>query len=207
VLAGAWRRQIDAGQLEPNNDHIAELGEMAQNALREVRLIIYELRPSELEEEGLIGALYHRLETVEQRAGVRARLTVKDETGLAQPNPAEGREAVVAFHRLPPSLELALYRFTQEALNNSLKHSGASVVSVRISLAENTLSLEIEDNGRGFDKQSLPQAGRGFGLAGLKERAQQLGGDFSIESSSGRGTTIRIEGVPYRRKGAEELIK
>lgn len=207
VLAGAWRRQIETGHLAPDKEHIAELGDLAQNALREVRLLIYELRPSELEEEGLIGALYHRLETVEQRAGVQTRLSVTDEAGRPHPLPADGREAMVAFYRLPPLLELGLYRFAQEALNNSLKHSGASAVNVRIHLKECTLSLEIEDNGRGFDVQALSQAGRGFGLAGLKERAQQLGGVYSITSAADRGTTVRISDVPYRPNVAEELRK
>src|SRR5690606_36004803 len=79
VLGGAWRRQIEAGQMEPQLEHIAELSQLAQQALRDVRLLIYELRPTELEEEGLIGALYQRLVMVEQRTVIQARLTVIDD--------------------------------------------------------------------------------------------------------------------------------
>jgi signal transduction histidine kinase len=207
VLAGAWRRQIETGALQPTLEHIAELGDLAQNALREVRLIIYELRSSELQEEGLIGALYHRLETVEQRAGIQARLIVTDDAGRPHPLPADGRDAMVAFYRLPPDLELGLYRFAQEALNNALKHSGASIVNVRILMRETTLSLVVEDNGVGFDSQERPAAGHGFGLHGLKERAQQLGGVFSISSTPGKGTIVRIDDVPYCPTGIEETSR
>lgn len=207
VLAGAWCRQLDSGSLVLTKEHIAELGDLAQNALREMRLVIYELRPSELEEEGLIGALFYRLETVEKRAGIQARLIVTDEAGKPFPLPADGREAMVAFYRLPPSLESGLFRFTQEALNNSLKHSGASMITVRIHLLENHLSLTIEDNGRGFDAHNQSLAGHGFGLTGLKERAQQLGGVFSISSTPDQGTSIRIDDIPYRPKQAEEMTK
>lgn len=207
VLAGAWRRQIEAGNLAPQRDHIAELGELAQNALREVRLLIYELRPTELEEEGLIGALYRRLETVEQRSGIQARLVVMDEAGKPCQLPVDGREAMVDFYRLPPSLELALYRIAQEALNNVLKHSGATSVTLRIRLGADTLSLEIEDNGRGIDTHDRPRKVGGFGMLGLKERVKQLGGYFSIVSAPTTGTTIRVTGIPYRLADAEEMVK
>jgi signal transduction histidine kinase len=205
VLAGAWRRQIEAGQLAPQLDHIAELGQLAQHALREVRLLIYELRPTELEEEGLLGALYRRLETVEQRAGIQARLIVTDEAGHPYPLPTDGRAAMVEFYRLPPALEQGLYRIAQEALNNSLKHSGASAVIVRMRIGPRSLSLEIEDNGRGFDADSRPRMGGGFGLTGLKERARQLGGYLAIASSPAGGTTIRVTDIPYRPLVAEEF--
>ena len=207
VLAGAWRRQIEAGNLAPQRDHIAELGDLAQNALREVRLLIYELRPTELEEEGLIGALYRRLETVEQRSGIQARLIVMDDAGKPYQLPTDGRAAMVEFYRLPPSLELALYRIAQEALNNVLKHSGATTVTVRIRLGAKRMSLEIEDNGRGIYAEDRPRKGAGFGMLGLKERAKQLGGYFSIVSAPTTGTTIRVTGIPYQLADAEEKVK
>jgi signal transduction histidine kinase len=204
VLAGAWRRQIEAGQLQPQQAHIAELGELAQHALREVRLLIYELRPTELEEEGLLGALYRRLETVEQRAGINTRLIVTDEDGRAYPLPPDGRAAMVDFDRLPPVMEHGLYRIAQEALNNALKHSGATAVAVRVRLGGAALTLEIEDNGRGFDAgQSRPRAG-GFGLTGMAERARQLGGQLSIAPSPTGGTIVRVAGIPYGLASTEE---
>lgn len=206
VLAGAWRRQIEAGQLQAQPAHIAELGQLAQHALREVRLIIYELRPTELEEEGLLGALYRRLETVEQRTGISARLIVTDEAGRPYPLPSDGRAAMVDFDRLPPALEHGLYRIAQEALNNALKHSGATAVSVHVRLGGSTLSLEIEDNGHGFDAGTPRPPSRGFGLTGMEERAKQLGGQLSITSSPTGGTIVRVAGLPYRLAPAEEEV-
>ena len=203
VLAGAWRRQIDAGQLQPQPAHIAELGELAQLTLREVRLLIYELRPTELEEEGLLGALYRRMEAVEQRAGMSARLIVTDEAGRPYPLPSDGRAAMVDFDRLPPALEHGLYRIVQEALNNALKHSGATDVTVHVRLGGSTISFDIEDNGHGFNADPPPHSGHGFGMTGMKERVRQLGGTLSI-SSSPAGTTIQVEGIPYRLVPAEE---
>jgi len=203
VLAGAWRRQIEAGQLQPQVAHIAELGQLAQQALREVRLIIYELRPTELGEEGLLGALFRRLEAVEQRTGIQTRLVVTDEAGRPYPMPSDGRAAMVDFYRLPPKLELGLYRIAQEALNNALKHSGASAVVIRLRLEDKTLCLEIEDNGRGLDVARQKHSG-GFGLQSIKERARQIGGYFSIASTPNTGTTIRISGIPYQVPEDEE---
>jgi len=205
VLAGAWRRQIEAGKLEPQRDHIAELGDLAQDALREVRMLIYELRPTELEEEGLVGAIYRRLETVEQRSGVKTRLVVLDDAGDLYPSPESGHSAI-DFYRLPPALELTLFRIVQEALNNVMKHSGASAVTVRIRLGAETISLEIEDNGRGISTEAHPRQGAGFGMQGLKERAGQVGGDFSIVSMPGGGTTISLAGIPFRPANAEEKV-
>lgn len=128
-----------------------------------VRLLIYELRPTELEEEGLLGALYRRLETVERRAGVRTNLFITDEAGQPLDPAMDGREATIEFYRLPPVIELGLYRIAQEALNNALKHSGATEVTIRLRLGQETLSMEIEDNGRGFVEN--PSRGRAPGSA------------------------------------------
>lgn len=204
VLAGAWRRQIESGRLEADKEHIIELDDLVQQALREVRLLIYELRPTELEEEGLLGALYHRLETVERRAGIRSRLIVTDEHGHASPMQSDGRAAMVDFYRLPSAVELGLYRIMQEALNNVVKHSGATSVNVRLRVGKETLSLEIEDDGRGFAAES-PQE-EGFGLVGLRERAAQLGGSLHIESTAGQGTIVRIQDIPYRSAAPEEIM-
>jgi signal transduction histidine kinase len=206
VLAGAWRRQIEAGTLTPQKAHIDELGQLAQQALREVRLMIYELRPTELEEEGLLGALYRRLETVEERAGIQTQLIVTDGTSRTDPRQPDSRAAMIDFYRLPPRVELSLYRIVQEALNNALKHSGATAVNVCMRLENGSLSLEIEDNGCGFGAESRPESGGGFGLLGMSERAQQLGGSLSIVSSPGQGTIVQVAGVPYRSGEAEETV-
>ena len=85
--------------------YLEELGKIAQQALKEMRLLVHELRPPALEQEGLVGALQQRIDAVEGRAGIQARLLVEGEV------------------RLEPSVEEALYRIGQEALNNALKHA------------------------------------------------------------------------------------
>ena len=206
TLAGAWRRQIDAGHLQPQKEQIGELGELAQQALREVRLLIYELRPTELEEEGLVGALYRRLETVEQRAGIKIRLLISDDAGRPYPVASEGRQGMVDFYRLPTPVEHGLYRIAQEALNTALKHSRATAVTLSILLGRSTLALEVKDNGCGFNTQHAPPATAGFGLSSMKERAENLGGRLVVLSSPEGGTTVRVEGVPYRFVDAEVMI-
>ncbi len=206
TLAGAWRRQIEAGTLQPNKEQIAELGELAHQALREVRLLIYELRPSELEEEGLIGAVYRRLETVEKRAGVRTHLQVTDEAGKTFLGPQNGRAAMVDFYRLPKGVEHCLFRIIQEALNNALKYSGATSIDVSLKLGRDTLSVEVRDNGRGFDMLTIQEA-QGFGLASMRERAEQVGGRLSITAVPGQGTTVWVEDVPYRMIDVEEMVE
>ena len=206
TLAGAWRRQIDAGTLQPSKAHIEELGDLAQQALREVRLLIYELRPSELDEEGLVGALYQRLEAVEKRAGIRTHMQVTDADGQPYHAAGAGREAMIDFYRLPPRVEHGLFRVAQESLNNALKHSGATEVRVALRMGRHTLTMEIEDNGRGFDTQTRAN-GQGFGLQSMRERAEQLGGRLSVTTNPLGGTKVRIEGVPYRLVEAEEMIE
>lgn len=206
VLAGAWRRQIEAGKLAPQYEQIVELGDLAQDALREVRMLIYELRPTELEEEGLVGAIQRRLETVEQRADIKARLVVIDEARSSSQSAEGSIETLLAFHRLPPAVELELFRIVQEALNNVMKHSGATAVTVRFRLGAEKMVLEIEDDGRGTTIDARSRAGAGFGMQSMRERAAQLGGYFSVDSVPGTGTTIRITDIPYRLVEAEDKV-
>lgn len=207
TLAGAWRRQIGAGRLEPRVEHIAELGELAQQALREVRLLIYELRPTELDEEGLIGALSRRLEFVEKRSGVETMLLVTDDHGIDCLAAPAGQDMIIDFYRLPAQVEHGLFRIAQEALNNALKYSKATLITVCVRLGRNTLSMEIRDNGRGFDVSQALEAVAGFGLEGMRERAQYLGGQLNVTSSPDEGTTVAIEGVPYRIIDTEEMLE
>jgi len=176
LFAEAARRLARAGDLERTEEYLGRLGETAQQALKEMRLLVYELRPSRLEEEGLVGALRERLSTVEQRAGVEAHLL------------AEGMEEI----ELPRAVEEGLYRIAQEALNNALKHAKASSVTVRIHRKEpDVVELEVADDGRGFDPEAVGDKG-GMGLASMRERAERLGGTFQIISAPGEGTKVKV---------------
>jgi signal transduction histidine kinase len=91
------------------------------------------------------------------------------------------------------SEEIRLYRIVQESLNNIIKHSDASAASVKIKRAQSRIWIAIEDNGKGFEVENVKLKIGGLGLVGLRERAELLNGEFSIESKIGKGTTIRVE--------------
>jgi signal transduction histidine kinase len=173
LLAEAARRLIPTGELERATDYMTRLGETAQEALKEIRLLVYKLRPPALEREGLVGAIQQRLGVVERRAGVKAHLIASDTIKLSSP------------------MEDGLYRITQEALNNSLKHAKASSVTVRIHSDNQYVELEVEDNGSGFDPDALTYQ-EGMGLASMRERAKRLGGTFHLFSSPGQGTKVSV---------------
>ena len=172
-MAEAARRHSSTADLSTTSEYITRLSELSQQALRQLRLLVYELRPTVLEQEGLVGALRHRLEAVEQRAGIQARLI------------DEGDETI------PPALQTELYLIAQEALNNSLKHAAASAITVTVRAAPDSIWLEVRDNGRGFDLDN-GQA-NGIGLISLRERMNKLGGQLAIESAPGGGAVVRAQ--------------
>jgi PAS domain S-box-containing protein len=173
LLAEAGQRLVGAGERERVGEYLGRLGEISQQALKEMRLLVYQLRPLVLKREGLVGALQERLDAVEKRAGVDARLLVKGTVSLSAP------------------VEDELYRIAQEALNNALKHAAPSTVRVIISANDGRVSLVIEDNGRGFNPQSAGNGG--LGLVSIRERAQKLGGSLQVTSAPGKGTTVRVD--------------
>jgi len=178
LFAQASRSSIRAGNLPLTSQYLDRLSETARQALKEMRLLIFELRPSLLEQVGLVGALQQRMEAVERRAGVTAEFHVE---GIAE---------------LPVALENDIYQIAQEALNNILKHSGASWVALRLAMADRTLRLTIADDGRGFDPAVIDETG-GIGFASMRERAGRLGGELQIESKPGAGTRVSLT-VPVR---------
>ena len=173
LFAEAARRLIVSEDYESVEEYLSQLCETSQQALKEMRLLVYELRPSALEEAGLVGMLRQRLDTVEKRAGIEVQLLIE-----GQPD-------------LPKEIEEGLYRIAQEALNNSLKHAAASAVTVRIQIEGELLTMEIADNGRGFDLDAATDTG-GIGLSTMHERAEKLDGDLRIASTPGKGTKVQV---------------
>jgi PAS domain S-box-containing protein len=184
LIAETGKRAAQADQSEQVSSYLDRLGEVAQQALKEMRLLIYELRPPALEQAGLVGALQQRLDTVEGRAGIEHRLLVD---GALE---------------LPSSIEEALYRVAQEALNNALKHAAASVITVRISVHDKQVELEVTDNGRGFDPATDSDAG-GLGLLTIRERVEKIEGVLTIESTPEKGTSIRVKVTVPNRSDAQ----
>jgi signal transduction histidine kinase len=174
LLAAGWQRLAKDGELDSIEEPLGEIGEVAQQALKEMRLLVHELRPPALEKEGLLGAIHHRLGAVEKRAGIEARLEAED------------------ILELPSEVEAALYYIVVEALNNALKHAQATSVWVRLFNVDEKVELEIADNGQGFDLSAIGEH-RGLGLVSMQERADQLGALLSIDSAPGKGTRVKVE--------------
>jgi signal transduction histidine kinase/PAS domain-containing protein len=173
LLSEAGQRLIGTGDLERVEEALVRLGEIGQQALKEMRLLVYELRPSVLRREGLAGALRHRLNTVERRAGVEANLEVQGSIELAG------------------AVEEGLYRIVQEALNNTLKHAAATLVTVIIRAEGEHVDIQITDNGRGFDANTVGNDG-GMGLTNMRERVEKMGGRLAIVSAPGEGTQVTV---------------
>ena len=173
LLAEAAQRLVGVGDFGRVQGYLARLAEIAQQALKEMRLLVYQLRPLVLRREGLVGALQQRLDAVEKRTGVKASLLVEGEIELS---------ATTAE---------ALYRIAQEALNNALKHASAAWVKVIVRACTSHMELEVIDNGKGFDPDALDDAG-GMGLVSMRERAEKLGGTLTVLSAPGEGTRIIV---------------
>ena len=172
LYAEAAARQVEAGNEDAVIDHLRALRDTSRDALREMRLLIYELRPPEIERIGLAAALRGRLQAVETRGGVHAELV------------QEGDE------NLPVSAQQELYHIAREALNNSLKHAQASNILVHLTYSPDQTVLEVQDDGAGFDWVAGMEAG-GMGLHTMRERAQRLGAQRT-RRGAGEGTLVRV---------------
>lgn len=151
--------------------------QMTRDGLGEARRAIGALRASPLEDLGFVLALKQLSGTQAERAGLSVSVTVSD--------------SVVSLPELTPFVEQGLYRIAHEALDNAVRHAGASHLSLSLTAAPAAITLEIADNGSGFDPDGPAPDGR-FGLQGMRERAELIGADFTIESEPGSGTTVRV---------------
>jgi signal transduction histidine kinase len=174
LYADATCLALSSGKTDVAAENVRQLRSLVEEAMSDMRLLVFELHPPILEETGLVGALQARLEAVEARSGLETAFRVERE------------------RRLPLSIEAQLYRVAQEALNNVIKHAQAKQVIVHLQFNEERFCLTIQDDGIGFDLETVGRSG-GLGLRGIKERVQQIGGDLTLETAPGKGTTLRIE--------------
>jgi signal transduction histidine kinase len=176
LYADAATLALAAGKGEVAAGYLEELRETAQEGMRDMRLLIFQLHPPELETEGLVAVLQARLAAVEARAGLQVEFRVDGE------------------RRLPIAVEADLYWIAQDALNNVLKHAQAQHVGVHLHFTDATVSLEVNDDGVGFDLQKMQsEAHGGVGLRSIAERAARVGGGLTLESQPGAGTRLRVE--------------
>ena len=175
LYANAAALALAAGKTEATSSYLTELQETAQEGMRDMRLLIFQLHPPLLETEGLVAALQARLAAVEGRAGPQVEFRVEGE------------------RRLPIAIEEDLYWIAQEALNNVRKHATAGHVSVHLHFSATSVRLEVIDDGAGFDVEAVRAAARGGGLRTIAERAARVGGQLFHESRPGAGTQLRVE--------------
>jgi ligand-binding sensor domain-containing protein/signal transduction histidine kinase len=173
LYAEAAAELLSSGETETATGHLRDLRDTAQEALREMRLLIFELHRPTLEQGGLAGALQARLEAVEKRGEMQVQLQVEGNEQITRP------------------VQVELYNIAYEALNNTLKHAHTDSVRVRLRFGEDATEMEICDYGKGFDPTAEGQGG-GFGIPGMQERARKIGGTLQIESAPGKGTCVSV---------------
>ena len=174
LFIDATRLALKTNKPKVVESHLEDLNQLSREAMTDMRLLIFELRPPILEKSGLAAALQSRLESVEAKAGFETRF----ETGGT-------------FHLLPTQ-ESELYRIAQEALNNVIKHAQAKRVTIYLVQESGCVRMTIEDDGVGFDP-STAEHGGGQGFRNMRERSANIGARCSFESIAGQGTKIRIE--------------
>jgi signal transduction histidine kinase len=154
---------------------LGHLQELTRAAMTEMRSLIFELRPAELETEGLAAALRKHVEVLQRLYDQEIELRVDGD------------------RRLPPDVEKGLLRIAQEALGNALRHAGAGHVELSLAARDSRVSIRVVDDGQGFDPAEAATRSRRLGLTSMRERAEALGGVLTIESAQGKGTTISVE--------------
>ena len=177
----------------PAKESRARIGEAqatVHELLTRIRELSLDLRPAMLDDLGLLPALLWQFERY--TAQTRVRVAFKH-SGL------EGK-------RFPLDIETAAYRIVQEALTNTARHAGVNKVAVRLWADEDTLGVQVEDQGKGFEPEAVLTTHSTSGLVGMRERASLLGGHLTVESSPGAGTRVTAElslGEPVERRRQE----
>lgn len=155
---------------------LRSLARVAAEAIEELDRLVLDLRPAQLDHLGLVATLRWYVTQVRFQSGVATRLSVRGEA-----------------KRLQPELETALFRIAQEALTNAVRHADASLVEVVLSFEHDLLSLEVRDDGVGFDAEATNDvAPSSLGLIGMRERAQLVGGVLVVRSRPGEGTQLSV---------------
>ena len=157
------------------SEQVARLGELAQEALAELRELIFELRPPSLEEEGLAAVLRKQVDMLRRVHGREIELRI-----------AGGAKCA-------PESEAEVLRVAQEALNNALRHAEAERIELRMEARDGRLIVTVADDGVGFDPDAPGVRSRRLGLTSMEERARALGATLAVVSRPGEGTTVTLE--------------
>lgn len=175
--------ELRSGHQESLSGRLQSLGHIASDAIEELNRLVLDLRPAQLDHLGLVATL--RWYATRVQPDVETRLEVKGE-------PA----------RLEPEVETALFRIAQEALTNVARHARATGVDIVLSFGHDRVTLDVKDDGIGFDADASPTAPTSVGLIGMRERVQLVGGVLAVRSTVGKGTRITVT-VPVERDDLE----
>jgi signal transduction histidine kinase len=168
---------------------LERLRALAAEALEELRSLILELRPPELERDGLCGALRKHAEMLRRLHHVEIAVDIDDSIGAAPGAAGAGAGAATGSG----ARDQEILRVAQEALQNAIRHAAPQRLGVRLARHDGQLELEVSDDGSGFDPAAPELRARRLGLTSMEERAQRLGGSLEIRSAPGAGTTVRLE--------------
>ncbi len=171
TLTEAFKLGLESGA-PIDESRVERISENARQALREMRLFLFELEPVDIERDGLVSTIQQRLASVEGRSGIQARMVADSE---------------ILF---PAEKETEIYYIVEEALNNILKHANAKSIFVKLKQRKESVFLEIVDNGCGFNYDNVKFGGKGLG--NIKERAKRIKGKLKITSSLEHGTKITL---------------
>ena len=174
---------------------LSELKGLVKESLQDVRKIIFDLRPMVLDDLGLVPALKRYIAELQERCSLHIDFQVLGNTN----------------ERLSGTLEIALFRIIQEALNNVIKHAQAKTVEVYLEQAQTQVNLRIKDDGCGFDLEKVLNNSNSdsYGLIGIRERVELLEGSFKILTAPGKGTNLLVK-IPFGKKNqakSEEAAK
>lgn len=172
---------------EQARQELLNLKASAMTTFQKVRNFIFELRPMMLDDLGLVPTIRRYAETLKEQHGIEINIVV---SGTEQ--------------RFENYLEVLVFRAIQELLGNAVRHSQATLVKASIDFSPQMIRVTVDDNGKGFDPQQAMQGG-GLGLKLLRERVEQSGGRFEVDSAPGRGTRIHFE-VPISRESVGQAI-
>ncbi|HWV84418.1 MAG TPA: GAF domain-containing sensor histidine kinase [Capillimicrobium sp.] len=184
LLSGARRRD----EVDKLHEVLEVAVDQIDESITDLRRLVTDLRPAALDDLGLPAALEGLVERVAETAGLKATLRVSLD-GAGRRDDGDGSEDGRGARRLPTAVEDSAYRIVQEALTNVVKHAAASRVDVVIEGDQDRLELRVSDDGKGFDPEA---SSSGFGLVGMRERVDLLGGTIEIEPQERRGTTIHV---------------
>ena len=174
IHADVAYRSLISEERDAAIEYLQELRQIIREVMLNMRLLIFELHPPVLEREGLVVAIKTRLESVESRSGIKTELHVEGE------------------RRLPISVEQEVYRITQEALTNVVKHANAQKVKIWMKFSDQSICIDIEDDGVGFNPLTVNQQ-IGFGLRSMQERVAHINGKITVDSSPGKGTKLMVK--------------